>query len=145
MGVLSFLDIALKPLFVWSPLGTLLILSLLITLITTLVYKWLTNQELMKSLREEIKGFQREMKDHKDNPSKAMEIQKKSMEKNIKYMMHSFKPMLVTFIPLLLIFGWLRRIYGDAGPLIFGLSWIWVYIISTVIFSIIIRKALKVH
>lgn len=87
----------------WALLLTAAVLSLTITLI----YKWMTNQEEMKSLKQKTKDFQKQMKEHKDNPKKLMAIQKEAMSINSKYMMKSMKPTLVTFLPIIIIFGWL--------------------------------------
>ena len=87
----------------------------------------------------EILSTKEQMKEFKEDPKKAMELQKKAMEKNMKYMMQSFKPMLITFIPIIFIFGWLRGYYTDLGnpDIIFGLTWIWVYIIFSIIMSMV--------
>lgn len=89
-----------------NPLILIGIFSLIISLLINLIYKFTTNQELMKKLKEEIKESQQEMKKLRDNPKKMTEVQKKAMEKNLVYMKHSFKPTLYTFIPLILIFSW---------------------------------------
>ncbi len=122
-------------------------ISFFITLIITVAYKYFTDQNLMKSLKEDTKRLQSDMKNHKDNPTKMMEIQKEAMEKNMKYMMHSFKPTLITLIPLLIIFAWLRNAYKgiDLNFLGFIHNWIWLYILVSIISSIILRKLLKVH
>lgn len=98
----------LNPVLNMNPLVALLIISFVLALLITLIYKKLTNQELMKRLRDEMKEHQKEMKDYRSNPQKMMAVQKKAMEKNMQYMMHSFKPMLITLLPLLIIFGWLN-------------------------------------
>jgi len=139
----SFFNLIFGSLISWNPLVAIIIISFLMTLLITLSYKFLTNQELMKSLKQEIKDFQQQMKEHKDDSSKVMEIQKLSLEKNMKYMMHSFKPTLFTFVPLIIIFTWLRTTYSTI-QLPF-LSWFWVYIIVSIIFSMVLRKALKIH
>ncbi len=112
MGFLSFLDptlnFAFGPLLKLDPLLIVLILSLLISLIIVVIYKYTTDQNLMKQLKDEIKEFQREMRTLRDDPKKAMEVQKKATQTNMKYMMHSLKPTLITFIPIILIFGWLQ-------------------------------------
>lgn len=97
----------LSPIMFLGPFLIILLISLLVSLIVTLVYKWTTDQELMKSLKDDIKRMQQEMKKLKDKPEKMMKLQKEAMEKNMKYMMHSFKSTLITFIPLIIIFGWL--------------------------------------
>jgi len=96
------------PLLRMPILWSIIIVSFVIALIVTLVYKWMTDQTLMKALKDDIKGFQKEMKEFKQDPKKVMEIQKKAMETNMKYMMHSFKPTLITFIPIIIIFGWMH-------------------------------------
>jgi len=123
------------------------LLSFLLTLVMTLFYKFLTDQKLMKELKDEMKVIQQEMKDLKDHPEKVMETQKKYWEKNMKYLLQSLKPTLITFIPILLIFEWMRRYYSDLGnpDVLFGLGWIWIYIFSSILLSIALRKILKVH
>ncbi len=122
-------------------------ISFFITLVITIAYKYLTDQNLMKSLKEDTKRLQAEMKLHRDNQSKMLEINKEAMEKNMKYMMHSLKPNIVTIIPLLLIFGLLGNAYKGLNLNFLGFidGWIWVYIIASVASSIILRKLLKVH
>lgn len=113
MGIISSLnsalDLFLRPLI--ENLGNFWALALIsfgIALFMTLVYKWTTNQSLMKDLKDEMNAFQKELRELKNNPEKMMEVQKKAMETNMKYMMHSMKSTLFTFIPLLLIFAWLN-------------------------------------
>ena len=141
----SFFNSILGGVIEASPLGGILFISFLITLIITLLYKVFTNQEAMKAIKDELKEMRKEMKEFKEDPQKMMELQKKSMKKSMEQMKHSMKPMLITMIPLIIIFGWLRSVYAETGALIFGLSWLWIYILSSVVFSIALRKILKVH
>jgi len=141
----SFFNLIFGDLISWNPLVAIILISFLMTLVITLSYKFLTNQEMMKSLKEEIKGFQQQMKENKEDTQKVMELQKQALEKNMKYMMHSFKPTLFTFVPLIIIFTWLRTTYSTQGPLLFGLSWFWIYIIVSIVFSLVLRKSLKIH
>ena len=108
MAFSSIVDPVLRPFLFMHPLLSLTLLSFIIALIMNIIYKLMTNQTLMKTLKEDIKKFQKEMKELKHDPKKVMEVQKKAMETNMKYMMHSMKPTLVTFIPIILIFGWLQ-------------------------------------
>jgi uncharacterized membrane protein (DUF106 family) len=90
------------------PFWAILIISLVITLVTTLVYKFTTDQSKMKKLKDDMKGHQKKIKElSKSDPQKAMAIQQQAMQQNMEYMKHSFKSTLYTFIPLILIFGWL--------------------------------------
>lgn len=97
----------LGPLLNWSPFWGILLLSLLVTLISTLAYKYFTNQSEMKRLKDEQKEFQKKMKELRDKPEELMKLQKEAMSKNFDYMKHSFKPMVITLLPILLIFSWM--------------------------------------
>lgn len=108
MGINSILDPIFRPLLIIGPLWAILIISIIISLIITLAYKYFTNQEEMKRLKGEIKDTQKSMKEMKDDPQKMMSMQKESMKKNMEYMKHSMKPTLITFIPIIIIFGWLN-------------------------------------
>ena len=112
MGFFSFLDPALNvifsPLLKLPPFWGILIISFLISLIIVLIYKYATNQNLMKQLKDEIKALQKQAKELKHEPEKAMAVQKKAMQTNMKYMMQSMKATLITFIPIIIIFGWLQ-------------------------------------
>ncbi len=112
MGFLSFLDPALDFMFGWTllltPFWALLIMSFLISLVIVVIYKWTTDQKLMKDLKDETKAFQKQMKELKAHPEEMMKVQKKAMQTNMKYMTHSMRPTLITFIPIILIFGWLQ-------------------------------------
>lgn len=147
MSYYSFLNPVLEPLMSIPAPWNVLLLSFILTLIMTLLYKFLTDQKLMKELKDEMKELQNEMKTLKDNPERMMEVQKKAMERNMKYLLQSLKPTLVTFIPILIIFAWLRAYFTALGnpAILFGLSWIWIYIIFSIVFSISLRKLLKVH
>lgn len=105
---MSFLDPVFRPLLELSPLFIVLIISAIITVLITTIYKFTTNQNLMKQLKDEMKEFQKEMKQLKDDPKRMMEINKKSMKTNMKYMSHSMRSTLITFIPIILIFGWMN-------------------------------------
>lgn len=104
-GVLSpIFDPLLKLPMVW----VVVIMAFIITLLITLIYKFTTNQNLMKELKSEMKELQKEMKELKSDPQKMMGVQKKAMQTNMKYMSHSMRSMLFTFIPIILIFGWMN-------------------------------------
>ena len=146
MALENFFENTLGWAIEWSPLGGLFIISFLLTLLVTLVYKHMTDQELLKSIKEEMKELREEMKRFKEDPKKMMELQKESMEKSMVQMKNTFKPMLITFIPLILVFGWLREKYELIDISFLGItSWLWIYIIFSIILSTTLRKFLKVH
>ncbi len=100
------------------------IISFLLSILVILIYKYSTNQTLMRSLKGEIQEHQKSLKQHKDNPDKMMEVQKLAMEANMKYLSHSMRPTLITFLPLLFIFGWLSAHfqYVPISPGVFGVD-----------------------
>ena len=108
----AFLDPVFSPILALPPFWGLLFISGILSLLLTLAYKYTTNQTLMKQLKDEIAALQKELKELRNDPEKALHVQKKAMESNMKYMMESLKPTLVTFIPIILIFGWLAGHYG---------------------------------
>lgn len=92
-----------------NPLWAILIISFVITMVTTLVYKFTTDQKKMKKLKDDMKDYQNKIKSlSKTDPQKAMSIQQEAMKQNMEYMKHSFKSTLYTFIPIIIIFGWLN-------------------------------------
>src|SRR3989338_872405 len=103
----SVLDQVFSPLLNLPTLLAVIILSFLISLIITVVYKFATDQNLMKDLKEEMKEFQKEIKELRKEPEKAMQVQKKAMQTNMKYMMHSMKSTLYSIIPIIIIFSWM--------------------------------------
>ena len=138
----DFFNFILAPLLKLGDLTSLIIISFILTFLITFSYKLITNQQEMKLLKEQLKKHQQEMKDHKGNPEKLLEIQKNAMDTNLKYMKHSFKHTLLTFLPLVIFFSWLKDTYTQP---ILGMNWIIIYIVSSIIFSMILRKILKVH
>jgi uncharacterized membrane protein (DUF106 family) len=120
---------------------------LMITFITTLIQKYTTNQEELKKIREEQKQIQEEMKKNKENPKKIEELTKKNMELMSKTFSINNKSLLITGIPLILLYRWFNDYFIMLNnPKFFGfLGWIGYYIIMSILFSIPLRKLLKVY
>ena len=78
------------------------------------------------------------------DPEKSLEIRKQLNERAMKQFKSGLKPTLYTFIPFIILFSWMRNVYSEMGALIIGLSWLWVYIISSLIFGMVLRKIFKV-
>ena len=104
----NLLNPIFSPLIKLPILWVVIILSFLIALIITVIYKYTTDQNLMKQLKSEMKEFQKQVKELKKEPEKAMQVQKKSMQTNMKYMMQSMKSTLFTFLPIIIIFSWMN-------------------------------------
>lgn len=126
--------------------GGIIIISFIITLLTTLVYKYFTDQEALKRIKDENKQLQDKMKEHKGDVKKMAELQKEALQKGlIEPMKHQLKPLLITMIPFVLIFGWLRKTYENTGDLFLIFGWFGTYVIFSIIFSMALRKLLKVY
>ena len=97
----------LLPFLEWNPLIGIVIISFVISLLVTVVYKYATDQNEMKRLKDKQKEYQDQMKSLRDNPSEMMKVQKEAMSTSFQYMKHSFKPTLITMIPVLIIFTWM--------------------------------------
>jgi len=123
-----------------NPKLWIVIFSLAVTILITIVTYFFTDKELMKNIKSKQKSLKEEMKAHKDNPQKMMELNKKMMEDMPAQMKQSLKVSVITLIPLLIFFGWLRSTFATTT---IASSWIWWYIISSLVFSIAIRKVFK--
>ncbi|MEA2038185.1 MAG: EMC3/TMCO1 family protein [Nanoarchaeota archaeon] len=104
----NLLNPVFDPLLALPIFWVVMIMALVITLVITVIYKFTTNQSLMKDLKLEIKELQKQVKELRNDPKKMMEVQKKSMKSNMQYMKHSMRSTLFTFIPIILIFGWMN-------------------------------------
>jgi len=126
-------------------LGMLLIIFT-ISLLTTLVQKYATDQEALRELKKEQKILQEEMKKYKDHPEKMAELSKKQFAFIPKTFKLTSRAIMFTGIPFILFFRWFNDFFTAMGdPNFFGfLSWFWFYLIFTMVFSTVLRKALKV-
>ena len=131
----------INELMISYPKESVIIVSVAITLIMTLVSKYLTNQDRMRELKDVQKACQIKLKENKDNAKKMAELQKQILECNMELMKHSMKPLLFTFIPLILLIGWLKGVYVETE---IASSWLWWYIGSGIFSSLIFRRLLKV-
>ena len=104
----AILNPLLRPLLALGDFWAMTIITLLVSLIVTVIYKYVTDQAMMKQLKEDLKQLQQKAKTHKGDSTKMMAVQKEMMDKNMVLMKHSFKPTLITFLPLILIMGWLQ-------------------------------------
>lgn len=130
----------------WDVTKGTLILFFIIAIITTLVQKYATDQKTLKLLREEQKEVNKELQQYRDKPEKMLEINQRNMKLMGDMMSISMKSSFITIIPLVLLFRWFNDTFASLGdPLFFGfMNWIWFYLISVLVFSSILRKALKV-
>ena len=143
------LDSFFNSIFGWaidiSPVVGIAVVSFVMTFMATMAHKLMTDQKFIGELKKEMKEIRKEIKEAAQDPARMTELNKKSMEKSMLQMKHTFKPILITMIPILLVFGWLRSTYETIPINFFGIhSWLWTYFILAIIFSLVLKKILKV-
>lgn len=143
------------------PLASLLVASFFITLVLTITYKLFSDQKEIKSSKDKIKELQTQIKEEKDQ-EKVMVLQKEMLQVNMNHLRHSMKPLMITFLPLILVFWWLRVTFMPFGNLIDytlttpgvcfalkgvcdGAGWFLIYVFSSFIFNLSLRKIMGVH
>lgn len=105
----GFLDPYLSPILnSFGILGFVIFIALLVSLITIIVYKYTTDQTLMRNLKEETERLNKEAKKYMHDQKKAMSLQKQVFEKQMIVMKHSFTSTFITFLPIIILFGWLN-------------------------------------
>ena len=132
-----------------SPLVGIIFISFVLSVISTLSWKYLTDQLLLKTLREKTRSLQADFKKHKGDPKKLAELNSKMAKENIEAMKvqwkQSIKPMVITLIPFALAFVWIRKTYEPFGDIFLGMGGIGSYIVISIVLSMIIRKAMRVY
>jgi len=145
-SVHALLDPSAGWLLEWNLYLGMIFIVFFITLITTFVQKYATDQEALRELKKEQKILREEMNKYKGNPEKLMEFQKKQFEFVPKTMKLTSRSIMFTGIPFILFFRWFNDKFISLGnPKFFGfLSWFWFYLILAMFFSSILRKVFKV-
>jgi len=148
-SVHAVLDPSFGSMLDWNIYIGMFIIILIINLITTFAQKYLTDQASLKQIKDEQKILQAQMKEFKQHPEKMMELQKKQMEFIQKTFDLTMKPLIFTFIPFILFFRWFNDYFSMpdlVGFKFFGLlSWFWIYLIFSIVFSSVLRKVFKVY
>jgi uncharacterized membrane protein (DUF106 family) len=122
-----------------NPIFCLIIISIIVTFVSTLAHKHLTDQEHLHNQKKRQKEIQKELRGCKD-PKKLNELNIEMMKITGVMFKSSMRPLLITIVPFLLLFIWLKGVYT---PLM-GNGWIWYYIGFSIVSSIILRKIFKV-
>src|SRR3989338_10197697 len=128
----------------WNLNIGMLIIVFVITLLTTIVQKYATDQKALKELKKEQKEIQKQMKEFKNHPEKVMELTKKQWKLMPKQMKLSMRALAYTGIPFILFFRWFSDYFVEAGnpKLWLGMSWFLFYILFLIIFGAILRKTM---
>lgn len=145
-AVHGVLDPSAGALLKWNITIGMILIIFIITLITTLLQKYATDQGALKDLKEQQKFLQEEMKKFRDDPVKTAELSKKQFEFIPKTFKLTSRSILFTGVPFILFFRWFYDTFAALGePKFFGfLNWFWFYLIFAMVFSSILRKMFKV-
>ena len=142
------LDPSFGVLLKWHLYGGMIIIALFISVVTSLIQKYATDQEALKELKKAQKKVQEEMKkfQKEGNAVKMMELQKKQFSSMPEMMKLSMASIIYTGVPFVLFFRWFDDFFESIGdPAFLGfLSWFWFYLILLMITGGILRKILKV-
>jgi uncharacterized membrane protein (DUF106 family) len=146
-------DSALTPtlgaLIRWNPHLGIAAISLLLSIITLIVQKYATDQQTLKELKKEQKEIQKDMEKYKEHPEKRMELSKEMFEMMPKMMAIQMRSTIFTIIPFILLIRWFMDFFALAefeGVKFLGfMSWFWYYLVTTILFSSVLRKVLKVE
>ena len=127
------------------PIYAIIIISSIVTFISTMLTKHLTDQSHLRELKARQKELKEKMNKHKDNPSVMSEIQSEMLQISMTMAKSSFKPFFITAIPFLILFYWMSGVFG---PLIPGKwlfpHWVWYYLVASVVSNIFFRKVMNV-
>jgi uncharacterized membrane protein (DUF106 family) len=105
-------DVLFLPFRGMSPWIGMIFISFLTGLLMLFVFKWTSNQQGIKKVKNRIKAHLLELRLFKDSLSQSFRSQGNILRCNLKYIGYSFKPMLVMIIPLILIIIQLNFWFG---------------------------------
>ena len=122
-----------------NPIISIIIIGFVVSFLISLINYFIIDKEKVRGIKAKQKALQLQIKEHQKagNNAKMMELYKEMMSHTMVMMKHSFKPMIITFIPIILLIGFIKGIYAETA---IGGKWIWYYIGSAFVSSLIFRK-----
>ncbi len=113
----SFLDAWFEPFTSYNATWIIFWFSLVLSFLSIIIYKYTTNQKVLKGLKERMNKIQKRMRElqknikDKEAQKEISKLNSKLMKISAEQMKHSMKSTLFTLIPFLLLFGWLSAHY----------------------------------
>ncbi|HDI06614.1 MAG TPA: DUF106 domain-containing protein [Candidatus Aenigmarchaeota archaeon] len=128
-------------------------IAVITTLVATLIQKKITDVDLVKSLKSEIKKINKEMRETKQDTQKLNKLISKNFEIQKKMMGQTIKPIMISSVLTLTVFFMISVFFKGAVlslpvslPFIGNkLNWFWIFILSSTISSLIFRKVLNIE
>jgi uncharacterized membrane protein (DUF106 family) len=163
-----YFGLILEPLIGFNgsyPLLTLFFAGVIVITLSSLLTNFFTDWIKMGESQETTKAFQKEItkarkEGNTNRVNKLMKMQPEIMKKQTDASSGMMKPMVFLIIFIWPIFMWLRAFLGDLPHYYFTLpwadsvsffytpflmqSWLWLYLIFTMIFGQLIRQGLKI-
>ena len=145
-AVVTTMDIAFSPVFTLSPFLSVLIFAAILSVITSLMSKYLINKEFAKNMKSRMKELKLQMKEAQKNSNKEVlsSSMKEMMDMNRKYMKESMKVMIGSLIFGILFLTYMSAKYASQSvtlPLIgITMNWIYWYVIASLVISMTLRK-----
>ena len=137
------------------PFQEVFIWSICLSFLVAVIYRVLTKPAEIRKIKEDMKHFKKEASKAQKagDVKKSQEFMNEMMKQSSKQMKASMKPMFATLIIFALILGHLATTYADLVvnlpfyvPFIgTQLTWLYWYILATMPFTWIFRKALGVE
>src|SRR3989338_6361802 len=118
------------------PKISVIIIALLVSLFITIINYFLMDKVRMRELKAKQKEINLKVKAEPD-PKRKMELSSEMMKHTMESLRHSMKPMIVTFIPVLVVFWFIKGAFAET---IIAKSWIWYYIGSAIVGSLVFKK-----
>ena len=163
-----YFGLILEPLIGFNgsyPLLTLFFAGIIVITLSSLLTNFFTDWIKMGESQETTRAFQKEItkarkEGNTNRVNKLMKMQPEIMKKQTDASSGMMKPMVFLIIFIWPIFMWLRAFLGDLPHYYFTLpwadsvsffykpflmqSWLWLYLIFTMIFGQLIRQGLKI-
>ncbi|NIM47307.1 MAG: DUF106 domain-containing protein [Candidatus Aenigmarchaeota archaeon] len=91
-----------------------ILFAAIIIFVTTLIYKFLINQNEIRELKEKLKEKQAKTKElQKTNPEEAKRIMTETLKLSNKQFRMTMKPMMISLILIIIVLPFLAEMYGD--------------------------------
>ena len=149
------LDTIFSPILIFSPLLSLLLISVFLTVLVLVVNKIFINTKVMKEIKEKMEQIRELITNAQKagNQEEAKKFLNEMMKINSEYMKHSFKTLIISIVIIGLFLPWLKYRYGGivvanlpfAVPFIgTTLDWLLWYILVSLAIGWVIRKLLVI-
>lgn len=99
----EFFDIVLSPFSGMSPYAGLTAVSVVAGVVMVFLYRWTTDQEKLKKIRDQIKIHFLEVRLFKEDMAEMFTIQKDIMKENLNYLRYTLKSAVLLIIPIIFI------------------------------------------